>query len=75
MTLLEYLKVKGLTEAQFAERVNLSQSAINRYCRGLRLPDKDAMPAIINGTDGAVQPNDFFAEHLPAEPSSNQRAS
>lgn len=62
MKLREYLKSNDLTEAQFADRVGLSQAAINRYCAGRRIPDKDAMPAIIKGTSGDVQPNDFFAE-------------
>lgn len=69
MKLRTYLDETGLTEAQFADQVGLSQAAINRYCAGLRTPDKDAMPAIIKGTEGKVQPNDFFdiAEHSPKQ--------
>ncbi len=88
MKLKTYLTQNNLTEAEFGEKAGLSQAAVNRYCAGKRIPDKDAMPAIIAATGGAVQPNDFFdiapsiAQHEPAlkktrsaQPTRNSNAS
>lgn len=59
MKLKSFLMRQGLTEAAFAAKVGLSQAAINRYCRGVRLPRAEHIAAIEKATDGRVRWADF----------------
>jgi len=60
MTLAEWLKAKGLNNAEFGVRINRTAEAVRRYAAGERIPDKETMPIIARETDGEVTPNDFF---------------
>jgi transcriptional regulator with XRE-family HTH domain len=60
MTLAEWLKAKGLTNAEFGLRISRSAEAVRRYASGERIPDKETMPVIARETEGEVLPNDFF---------------
>jgi predicted transcriptional regulator len=64
MKLADYLAQEGLSEAAFAERIGVTQAAVNRYKKD-RVPEPEPMRAIVAATGGAVQPNDFF--DLPSE--------
>lgn len=65
MNLAEYLQANGLSEAEFAEKIETSQSAVNRYC-GERVPQRDVMRKIIQVTGGLVTPNDWYRSELLA---------
>ncbi|ASG24225.1 helix-turn-helix domain-containing protein [Nitrospirillum viridazoti] len=60
MTLADYLQAHGLTAAEFARHIGRSRSTVARWCTGQRHPDAAAMRAIMEETEGAVMPNDFF---------------
>ena len=63
MTLDAYLtreKESGLTETDFAARVGMTQSSVNRLRKGLTRPTAETQAAIARATDGEVMPNDWF---------------
>ncbi len=60
MTLNDYLLVQGLSDEEFAQRIGRSRTAVNRYRRGLRMPDRETMLAIHRETDGAVTVESFY---------------
>jgi predicted transcriptional regulator len=60
MTLKEYLSEQGLTESAFAELLGISQAAVNRYCNGIRTPQRMKLRAIVKATKGKVTANDFM---------------
>jgi predicted transcriptional regulator len=60
MTLKEYLADQGLTESAFAEMLGISQAAVNRYCNGIRTPQRITLRAIAKATAGKVTANDFM---------------
>jgi transcriptional regulator with XRE-family HTH domain len=62
MTLDEYLKQSGLSQAAFGARVGLPQATISRYVSGTRFPDKETVRRIEAATDGAVMPADWYGE-------------
>lgn len=59
MTLDSYLKGAGLTEAQFADRIGVHQSTVNRLRLG-SIPSKELMARIVDATDGHVRADDFY---------------
>lgn len=59
MTLYEWLKREGLTHADFAERIGLTQSSVTRYVTGSRVPRRETMIEIARATNGEVAPADF----------------
>lgn len=59
MTLDNYLKGVGLTEAQFADRIGVHQSTVNRLRAG-SIPSKELMARIVEVTDGHVRADDFY---------------
>ena len=61
MELRAYLKAKTLSEAAFADLIGVKQSAVNRYCRGDRVPKPDVMREIMRVTKGKVTANDFVS--------------
>jgi hypothetical protein len=61
MTLGEYLKREKIGSKIFADRLGTSAEAVRLYAAGRRIPRPDIMAKIGRLTDGAVQPNDFFA--------------
>jgi len=60
MQLHAYLKLKGMSEKQFAEAVGGSEAGVKKWVRRERIPRPDAMRKITEVTDGAVTPGDFF---------------
>jgi putative transcriptional regulator len=65
MKLDTYLEQAGLTHGQFAEMIGCEQPTITRFTKG-RVPSPDLMRKIVEATDGAVTPNDFFDLDAPA---------
>ena len=60
MTLSDYLRDHDLTAARFAEKIGVSQQAVQRYARGTRMPRPPIMARIEEATGGAVQAQDFY---------------
>ena len=60
MILIEYLRQNDLTMARFAELIGVSTSAAQRYAARERIPRATIMRRIVEATDGAVQPQDFY---------------
>lgn len=67
MRLSDYLEKNRLTQTAFAELIGADQGQIARYVSGERLPRRDLMQKIIDATDGAVTPNDFFQVPTPSQ--------
>lgn len=59
MTLDAYLRDAGLTEAEFAQTVGLSQSQIHRLRKGSTGASLRVLANIQKATKGKVEPNDF----------------
>lgn len=61
MKLRDYLSSRKIRLEDFAVAIGASHAAVvSRYANGRRMPDRDAMAAIVKATAGAVQPNDFY---------------
>lgn len=65
MTLDSYLRSKEMTPGDFAALIGASASGVTKWLRGERRPRPGMYPKIIAATDGAVRPNDFFADEAP----------
>lgn len=59
MKLTDYLAQNGLSEADFAERLEVSPYTVKRYCEGSRVPDHRTIKRIALLTGCRVTPNDF----------------
>lgn len=77
MLLQDWLTRESLTYGQFAGAIRRSPEAVRRYATGDRIPDREAMAAIVRETSGRVTPNDFYglanhsisiaaAQHVPS---------
>lgn len=65
MQLKTWLQDKGVSYAEFARRIGASNGkVVQRYAERERMPEPTMMTKIVEATDGAVQPNDFY--DLPA---------
>lgn len=69
MKLKDYISLHNLTEAEFAERVEVLASTINRLISkhgepAVRKPSFELMAKIAAATGGKVLPNDFM-DDLP----------
>jgi transcriptional regulator with XRE-family HTH domain len=60
MTLDQYIRDKGLTNAEFGELVGANHSTISRLRKSSQVPSPDLMVAIFELTEGAVSANDFY---------------
>lgn len=60
MTLDEYLRERGESEAEFGRRIGRSQACVNRYRRGKRIPTPEDMRKIVRITRRSVTANDFY---------------
>jgi transcriptional regulator with XRE-family HTH domain len=67
MTLDEWLKREGLTEAAFAARVGVTHVTVHRWRRGLARPDWKHLDAIARETRGSVAPLDFLSAAASSE--------
>jgi len=59
MTLDSWLTHNGLAEAEFGKRIGRTQAAVNRWRRGLRIPDAPTQEKIKKETKGQVAPPDW----------------
>ena len=59
MTLDRYLSEHAITEAEFAAKIGVTQSTVNRLRKG-QVPGKELMLAIVEETGGVVRADDFF---------------
>lgn len=60
MKLEQYLRTKNLTDAEFGEKIGLSQSQVSRIRRGVSWPSKDVLAAIAKETNNRVTANDIM---------------
>ena len=60
MQLRQYLKVKNLTAEKFGILTGVSKHAVGKWCRRERFPRPEVMSKIIEVTEGAVGPEDFY---------------
>lgn len=67
MTLQTYLSDTGITQAQFAKQVGLTQPAISKYLRGKLVPSMSAAIKISHATGGKVP----VTAWVPPEPAEN----
>jgi transcriptional regulator with XRE-family HTH domain len=61
MTLNDYLDKHRLGTREFAERLGVSASAVDRYRHGLRMPRPAIANKIVALTDNAVSLADLYA--------------
>lgn len=64
--LTQYLKAENLTQAQFAERIEVRQSTVSKLCTGEKRPSWDLAARIARATDGKV-PVSVWADVAQAE--------
>ncbi len=63
MKLHDYMKKHGMTNADLAREIGVSNEAVRLYKRRQhpkRIPSAEVMRRIVRVTGGAVQPNDFY---------------
>lgn len=61
MNLRLFLDETKITPAAFARSIYVSAQTVHRYLDGIRIPRPEILERITKATNGAVQPNDFFA--------------
>ena len=74
MQLSVYLSEQDLTASAFAKKIKRHKATISRILRGETRPDLATMDRILSVTEGAVTPNDFFADVQPPTPKKRRRA-
>jgi len=62
MKLRDYLSSRGLTTADFAALIGVSQASVSRYASGARRPEWNVLTRIVKATDGLVTANDWLAD-------------
>ena len=62
MLLKEYLKIKDLTQVEFAALVGVSKHLVNKMVHGKRTPSFRLSKRIFKVTQGKVTPDDFLTE-------------
>jgi transcriptional regulator with XRE-family HTH domain len=62
MTLKEYLSSLTITDAEFGEKIGVSQSQISRIKHGKTSPSLEVIVAIEKMTKGKVRAEDIYAE-------------
>lgn len=76
MKLAQHIAITGLTQAEYAERIGVSQAAISRYVTGERQPSKAVMRRLRKFSAGQVTANDFDQDLAEDEaPSSDEQSS
>ena len=60
MTLREWCKEGGYSQAEFANMVGSVQATVSRWAAGEDMPNPVAMKKIYDVTGGKVSPNDFI---------------
>lgn len=65
MKLAEFMSTNSISPEEMASRIgDVSASGVKKWVYGERVPRPDQMRRIVEVTDNAVMPNDFF---LPVE--------
>jgi transcriptional regulator with XRE-family HTH domain len=59
-TLAQYLHENGLSRAEFAERIRVSEVSVTRYLSGSRFPNRTVLSLIEQVTDGEVLASSFL---------------
>jgi transcriptional regulator with XRE-family HTH domain len=59
MKLAEYLTRHNITQAAFADMIEMSVASVSRIANGLQRPDLDTLLAIKRATRGKVGLDDF----------------
>jgi transcriptional regulator with XRE-family HTH domain len=67
MKLAEYLAANKISQAEFAQKVGVSQVAISRYADGQRMPRRKWLVKIRQMTGGLVTSEDFLESVEAAE--------
>jgi predicted transcriptional regulator len=67
MTLADYLAMKKISQAEFAQSIGVSQVAVSRYASGQRMPRRNWLLKIRDVTGGLVTGNDFLETMEAAE--------
>jgi transcriptional regulator with XRE-family HTH domain len=65
-TLGDWLRAKGITQVQFARRLNVSPNTVHRWVVGSRRPDWQTISRIVSETDGEVTADSFLASFAVA---------
>lgn len=60
MILDSYLTENGITEAEFAKRIGVTQPTVHRLRKKGQIPSKELMAKIFVTTGGCVRADDFF---------------
>jgi len=65
MKINQWLKEEKITNSEFVSMcrnngLDISHSALAKWCRGLRIPRKEEMKTIHHCTNGKVSANDFY---------------
>lgn len=60
MKLRDYLQERGISFREMQKITGIHAAQLCNYCNGGRIPRPYAMKAIYQGTEGKVQPNDFY---------------
>lgn len=75
MKLADWLAREGLTQTDFAAKLDKGASYVSQLCRGVLWPGRDVVAEIARLTKGAVTANDFAEPVEPQEPSAASAAS
>ena len=62
MKLQDYLRIRKITNKNFANLLNISPVSLSRYLNSYRFPEKEILIKIYNLTEGLVTPNDFYLQ-------------
>ncbi len=62
MKLAEYLKEAGISVAEFAETVGVTEQSMSRYLHGRRMPRPDVLRRIAAASNGRVLAHDFVED-------------
>ncbi len=73
MKLIDWLSAQKISQAAFAEKIGSSQPQVARFAAGTRIPSRDTMLRIVDATEGAVRPDDFYSSS-PSEPTKEAEA-
>ncbi len=66
MTLSQFIAAKGLTRAQFAAKIGVTEESVTRYMNGTRTPRRKQLELIYKVTKGAVTANDILQHEVAA---------
>ena len=69
MTLDDWLRTQGITDAEFARRSGVRhKQLVGKYRKRRQIPGLANMRRIHEATDGAVSANDFFMPAAKSDP-------